>query len=152
MRTKVRVVGLLALLGVFTAVGCSGLPKLPSACDKLTERSYLCEICKKNGVRLEDVGNGLIIANAIAIGQGLYSKADALAVFKELRAVLNDPVSYAFFKAKVDEKMARYPGLIEVAVVYFNELSALDDVMFTGDKLLLIGWMDQQIRLLGGGA
>lgn len=138
---------LIQWLFLFFLVGCGHLANLPSVCDHL-EQSRLCVISQKYDVRLEDVGNILIVANAVAIGQGLYTVDDAIKVMKELRSVLNDPISYALFKAKVDESIRAYPGLIEVASIYFAELGGITDNMYLDDRNLLKGWLDKQILIL----
>ena len=53
-------------------VGCLGNDR-PSVCTDITEPSLLCEIAVKHGVRLETVGNTLIIVNSVAIAKGVYS-------------------------------------------------------------------------------
>uniref|UniRef100_A0A6H2A4Q1 Uncharacterized protein n=1 Tax=viral metagenome TaxID=1070528 RepID=A0A6H2A4Q1_9ZZZZ len=141
-------VGLLAAL-LAVIIGCANMPALPSACDSQTE-SMLCDLSKKYNVRLEDIGNGLIIANAIAISQNLYTKEEAVSVMKDIRAILDNPISYAFFKTEVYKHVDAYPGLLEVASIYFAELGAVSKMMYAADRKILIGWLNQQIKILGG--
>jgi hypothetical protein len=152
LKRNLPIVGalLVMLAAVWLAPGCAGLKTLPSVCDDLQTPSKLCEVSKKYGVRIEDIGNGLIIANAVAIGQGVYTKDEALKVMKEIRAVLDNPVSNAFFKAQVYLKVDTYPGLLEVASAYFSELGSLTQMMYAEDRRLLVGFLDQQIKILGG--
>lgn len=139
----------LAIL-IILSLGCSTtLSNLPSKCDNL-ENSLLCDISEKYEVRLEDIGNILIVANDIAIGEDLYSKDDAIRVMNELRAVLDNPVSYAFFRANIYEKINAYPGLLDIASVYFNELENVTQIMYSEDQDLLKGWLDRQISILEG--
>lgn len=137
-----------ALLVIVIGQGCAGIGTAPSICETITEPSLLCDLSEKSGVRLEDIGNGLVIANAVAIGQGLYTKDQALKVMQEIRSILDNPVSYAFFKSGVYEKVKAYPGLIEVAEIYFEELGAKTQIMYRVDRDILTGWMDKQIKRL----
>lgn len=133
------------MLSVSLLFACANLP---SVCDTMTGKSYLCDISKKYGVRLEDVGNGLIIINAVAISQGLYTKDQAKSVLEEIRALLENPITYSLFKAKVILKVDTYPGLLEVASVYFSELGMVDKTIYAADRDLLIAWIDKQLGLL----
>ena len=126
---------------------CGGIP---TVCDKITEPSIFCDLSKKANVRFEDVGNGLIIANAVAIGEGIYTKEQALKVMKELKLFMADPVTYAAFKAEVYLKMDKYPGLLLVAELYLGQFSGLNQPIYAADRTLIIGWLDQQIKILGG--
>lgn len=147
-RNRMYLVILVLATWAMLGASCAIFPKT-SVCDTLESPSYLCDISKKYGVRLEDVGNGLIIANAVAIGQGLYTKEQALVVLMEIRVFLDNPISYAAFKAHVYEQMDAYPGLLEVATVYFSELGENTMIMFKADRDLLAGWLDKQIGILG---
>ena len=152
IKRKLPIIGALIVIcaAVYFAQGCAGIGTRPSICDTLTEPSLLCDLSAKYNVRLEDIGNGLIIANAVAIGQGFYTRDQAVEVMKEIRAILDNPVSYAFFKVGVYEKVDLYPGLLEVASVYFSELGGLTQIMYRTDRDILIGFMDKQIKTLGG--
>ena len=152
IKRRLPIIGALIIMcaAVYFAQGCAYLTPMPSVCDTIEGPSLLCDLSEKYKVRLEDIGNGLIIANAVAIGQGLYTRDQAVEVMKEIRAILDNPVSYAFFKAGVDEKVALYPGLLEIATVYFSELGGLTQIMYRTDRDILIGFLDKQIEILGG--
>ena len=152
IKRKMPIIGaiILACAAVYFAQGCAGIGTRPSICDTLTEPSQLCWLSEKYNVRLEDIGNGLIVANAVAIVQGVYTKEDAIAVMRDIRAILDNPVSYAFFKTGVDARVAFYPGLLEIATVYFSELGGVTQIMYRTDRDILIGFLDKQIKMLGG--
>ena len=144
--------GIMFLVLVVLVASCALLPKFPSVCDTLTEKSYLCDVSRKYDVRLEDVGAGLIIANAIAIERKVYTREEAIRVMKEIRSLLaDDLITYAAFKTGIYERMDRYPGLLQVATAYVSDLGALKQRMFPVDRKLLSEWLGQQIDLLGGG-
>lgn len=119
----------------------------PSICDD-TEDSYLCQIAEQNNVQLEDIGNVLIVANTVAIGNGRYTQAQAVEVLKEFRSRLEHPISYSFFRDTVRDRIESYPGLIEVADIYLSEFVGMYRIMYSADRTILIGWLDQQIERL----
>jgi len=134
-----------SVLVCFMLIGCAG--KMPSVCDNLID-SKLCEISGKMNMRLEDVGNALIITNAIAIGEGLYTKEDALEVLHFLNDSVNEGgISYALFVELVGDAVAKYPGLFEVFQAYFNALVSAQIISPT-DQQILSGWLSRQITNL----
>lgn len=141
----IKYMGLIFLATCLILTSCANLP---SVCDTMTQKSYLCDISQKHGVRLEDVGNGLIVVNAIAIQQGLYTKEQAIKVLSEIDALLKYPISYAAFKAGVYEKVDAFPGLIEVASIYFSELGLLSQDILQADRKLLVDWIAKQLSFL----
>ena len=129
---------------MISLIGCAG--QLPSVCDQITEPCRLCDLSRKYNVRLEDIGAGLIIANAVAIGEGLYTKQEALEVVQALRSILDNPVSYVYFRDEVYRYVNAYPGLLEVATAYFNDIGSLTQVMYAKDRAILSEFLDQQIQ------
>ena len=81
-----------------------------------------------------DNGNGLIVANEISIGQGLYTKEQAATVLKEIRDILKNPVSWASFKLEVYAQVDEYPGLFQVVDVYFKELENNTEMVYNTDR------------------
>lgn len=140
------VIRIVLLLSLCLAIGCAGLGDRPSVCDT-TEKSLLCDLSAEYGVRIEDIGNGLIIANSVAIGEGLYTREQARAVLVDLRAILDNPVSYAFFRLQVLDRVAKYPELILVAQQYFDELTT-GQIMYKADRQMLCAWLDDRIEAL----
>ena len=138
----------LALLIVLLAfTSCSTVGIAPSVCDDLSEPSLLCQTAAKFGVRLEDIGGALVIANTVAIAAGTYTKADALEVISELRSGLMDPISYIAFRTNISLYVYKYPGLLEVAQMYIKQFTSTQDILDT-DRKLLIDWLDVQIESL----
>lgn len=133
------------LLACLLFTGCAATG--PSVCDGLTEKSYLCEAADKSGAKLEDIGNVLIVANAVAIGQGVYTKEQALKVMVDIRSRLDFPVSYLFIRSMVTDATSRYPGLFEVAAIYLAQFNS-PRIMYGKDREILTSWLDQQIKLL----
>lgn len=137
---------ILLLIAVMMTVGCV-FNDLPSVCDQLEDKSYLCEIAQKHDIRLESVGTILVVANAVAIGEGVYTSTDALQVMQSIRCVLDQPISYLFFKDKVQGLTEKYPGLLEIADIYLNEFMSTQ-TMFVRDREILQGWLDKRIARL----
>lgn len=136
---------------LFLLAGCAGLQRA-SVCDTIVGPSELCQIAAKqgNGVRLDDVGDLLIVANVAAIEAGFYTREKAIQVLEELRDILENPVSYAWFKGQVYLRVDQYPGLLEVATVYFSELGSLSRIMYASDQRILRDYLEKQIKVLGG--
>ena len=132
----------------FMLSSCAGFQNLPSVCDDI-DNSVLCKLSEEAGVRLEDIGNGFIIANAVAIGQGFYTRDDAAKVLKEIKAVLENPVSWAMFASEVFLHIDKYPGLIEIAEGYFHILVNDVNLIQLKDIEILDGWLAKQIDILG---
>ena len=97
--------------------------------------------------RCADIGNALIIANAIAISEGKYTKQQAVDVLTDLQALLADPIPYALFRRHVYKKIEQYPGLYEISEIYFAELAGRQ-MMFKADREMLIDWIGDRIRAL----
>ena len=149
---KLRI--LLCVFVVALFVGC--VPStLPSICDDLGDQpSILCDLTKDEnsvfyGVRLEDIGNALIVANAIAIGQNLYTREDATTVLDVFIALLQDPVtSGATFVTEVLDITNEYPGLFEVATVYLSELRLQTQPFLAADRDILSKLLTKQRSIL----
>lgn len=146
MKKKVIALWLLCIL----VVGCAlftNLKNLPSVCDTL-ESSYLCAIADRLGVRLEEIGNSLIIANALIIADNQARREKALKAFKEIKALLENPISYPAFRWGVYESLERYPGLLDVADSYLSYFADFDINMYQEDRKLIVGWLDKRIAVL----
>jgi len=139
---------ILLIIAAFVLTGCATLGKLPSVCDNLQEPSYLCKI-SGDSIRLEDVSNMLLIVNAVSIGEGLYTKEQAISILEHLKQVLDNPVSYAFFASDVLGKVEKYPGLLEVAKIYFDQLATNTQVMFAADRRFILYQLEKQLDILG---
>ena len=111
----------------------------PSVCDN--QSTPLCDAAERAGVRLENVGTGIIIMNAVAISQGKYTESDALVVLYEFKKALENPIPYALALAKVNE----YPGLFTISTVFRNELKSTD-VMHNLDRKILMDWVVNRIN------
>jgi len=119
---------------------------MPSVCDNV-EESILCDLSRKSGIRLEDIGNGIIIANAVLISQGTYSKEDALGVMETVRLLLDKSARYHLFKKAIEDLVHDFPGLLEVSYSYLEVLD-LDSRISPADRLILEQWLDRRIESL----
>ncbi len=119
----------------------------PSVCDDPTNTSLLCKMADHAGVRIENVATGLIIANSVAIGEGSYTRRQAVGVIEVLISALDTDISYVLFKDLVLARMERYPGLIIVADAYLSQFT-IHSPMLQSDKDLLQGWLKRQVEIL----
>lgn len=143
MRKKIGL-SFMAFCLVVMLAGCSLLPSGPSVCDDKSSPSLLCDIADKSGIRLETVGNMIIIVNRVAILSGQYTNAHAATVLKNIRQAIENPVSYIFFKAVVENNIGKYPGLFDMASSYISEFIS-PDIMHRKDRFILISWLDNRI-------
>lgn len=146
-KLSVFILGVMALcLG--TLVGC--FPG-PSVCDQEgVGRSLLCEAADDLGVKLEGVGFGLRVVNAVALANEAYTVDEVVTVLKELRLALENPISYVLFKGHVDTVLASYPGMFEEAVNILGVFSS-PATMFVRDRQVLITYLDNRIAELEPG-
>lgn len=136
---------LIMTIGIFACTGLETKPQ-PSVCDSL-EKSLLCELAAEQGMRIEDVGAVVQVANSILIGEGVYSKSQALTVMQHFRDILDNPVSYVFFKTEVEKYVSKYPGLLDVTQYYIDRFVDTK-MMYRADRDLLIAWLDKQVEIL----
>ena len=120
-----------------------------SVCDDITQPSYLCDMSKAMGVRLEEVGNTFIIANSLAIASGKYTKEDAAREINRLVLILDDPISYMEFRFNVEEVLHEFPGLLEVARAYLDTF-VQPDFIFKTDRNIMTSWLRRQLANLEG--
>ena len=144
---EIKMKNIAMILALVFLTSCSTIGMRPSVCDDLSEPSLMCQTAAKFGVRLEDIGGALVIANTVAIASGTYSKADAVEVLSELRSGLLDPISYFAFRTNISLYVNKYPGLLEVAQMYINQFTSTNDILGT-DRKLLLDWLDKQIEAL----
>jgi len=146
---------LFILFALMLITACVSTQNLPSVCDNETQ-SKLCDISTAHNIRLEDMGNGLIVGIALAIGTETADKEDVLKAIKQIRKSLEKqirkslelPITYDYFTSSVYEKFNRYPGLLEIAMIYFQPFSSLNIPMYQRDRQLLAGFLDREIAIL----
>lgn len=132
------------LLSTLCVTGCN---KKPTVCDNITGESYLCKIAGKTGITIEDVGNSLIIFNAVAINQGMYTKDQAKSALTRLRTGLDEGITYTIFKKKFMKYAEDYPGLLDVLKIYVDEFEQNIPITRT-DKEILNTWLTNRIKSL----
>ncbi len=150
MKTRKRFLTVGLIAAVVLLLGCSTLDVLapgPSVCESDEGPSLLCVMAEKNGVKLEAVANALIIANAIMIGEGVYSRAQAIEVLSDLLTILERPVSYRYFRLELLNALDKYPGLILVANSYINQFT-MPQIMFKRDRGYIQWILRNQIEVL----
>jgi len=144
-----KLVVFLCLILAVGAVGFGCASRLPSVCDDVTGPCLLCQTADKYNVRLEDIGNGLILVNMVAVNQGLYSVDDAKGVMESLLSALDgSSLTYALFKDKIIEYTKDYPGLLSVTSAYMDEF-ALSQYIYEADREILREWLKGWIQSLG---
>ncbi|MCG8643228.1 MAG: hypothetical protein MI862_26115 [Desulfobacterales bacterium] len=126
---------------------CISTGNRPTVCNQIEEPSILCQVATEHGVRLEDVGNGLILVNALAISEGVYTRADARQVLSRLLDALDGSITYAVFKSRIQQATESFPGLLDVAKSYLDEFS-LSNQMYDADREILQTWLTNRIKSL----
>ena len=126
---------------------CISTGNRPTVCNQIEGPSILCQVATEHGVRLEDVGNGLILVNALAISEGAYTRADARQVLSRLLDALDGSVTYAVFKSRIQQATESFPGLLDVAKSYLDEFS-LSNQVYDADREILRTWLTNRIKSL----
>jgi hypothetical protein len=146
MNKRLYFVGM-ALVAIMLATGCGILNNLPSVCDDKSSPSLLCDVAEKNDIRLESAGLGIIIVNAALIGEGVYTREQAVSVLIEVRNVFEKSVSYVFARGEMNKALNKYPGMVEVASMFLNEFDS-SKIMYRKDREIMITWLDNRIKSL----
>lgn len=116
----------------------------PSICDTI-ENSYLCEMANKTGIKLESVGNGLIVMNNIAISSGYITSVKYNDILIKIRQSLDEPITYVLFKDKIIKYADKYPKTLSIGKKYV-QLFELNKNISESDKMLIKYWIDRQIK------
>lgn len=136
------------------AIGFNGCATWgPSVCDTTPDGdSVLCSIATKNNLRLESVGDILMVVNLRAIKEGAYTAEGATKVFERFRKAINTQVSTTMLRDAVMRYVAEYPELLIVSG-YLNYLGDTTvQLIKEKDVEMLNSWIDQQVRMMGGSA
>lgn len=137
---------LVCIIVVLTLTSC--IPIQPhSVCDELTTDSYLCSMADRLHVKLETIGDTLIVTNSLAISSGRYTNRDAKNVLVNLQRCLNTSITYVLFAEKIREYTNGAPALFNVVEKYLNEF-ALHQLLYQTDKDILFNWLQSQIDTL----
>ena len=146
MKTKLAVT--ILLMSTIWLAGCA-MPRQPSVCDRITDPSLLCDMAAHYNVRLEDIGAVLVAVNAVAIGEGAYMRKDARNVLSELLLMLDEgAVSYVMFKAGIESRLKKYPGLLDVSRGYLEYFTGRHAFIYKRDREILRRWLARQIERL----
>lgn len=128
--------------------GC--LPGKSVCDDKEAGPSLLCDTCEKNGWKLENIGFGLKVASTGFMIADIYTPAQLVKVLKEIKVILDDPVSYVFVKTSIENKLKDFPGMFEDTSLLLNSFTS-SRTMFIRDRQILIEYLDKRIAVLEPG-
>jgi len=129
---------------IFT--GCSLLKLYPQAwpeCNQnISNESLLKKIADDHETCLESIGNDLIISNALAIGFDMYTREEARNAVNRWIAILDTDISYKGFRKEVYDVLKKYPGMFEVADIYFMQFENFGlNPIIQDDKDMLKDWL-----------
>ena len=145
MRMMFMIVLLFLLAGF---VGC--LPGGSVCDDKTAGPSLMCQAVEGKDYRLEDVSFGVRIASTLAMAEGVYTPEQLVKVLKDVRALLENPITYATFKFGIQEKSKTVPGLVELTSEFVDMFSS-QQTMYARDRELIINYIDKRIAVLEPG-
>jgi len=128
---------------VFIFTGCSLKGLFPSDCDEVTEYSLLCDLADRLNTRIEDMGNSLIIVNSVLIGEGVYTKEQALEVAFNMKSFLKNPVTWLAFGDELRASTEKYPGLYDISELYIAEFVKTPRIIGGFDRDHLIGFFEK---------
>jgi hypothetical protein len=139
----------LIAVAMLVLVGCTTMGGGPSVCDTIPEGdSQLCAISIANGVRLEDAGNALTLATAVAIGEGVFTKEQAIEIYTMWMDMLNNGITYTLFGSELKNMDEKYPGMSTILLSYFEEAFGIDELISPVDKTLIQTWLQERINQL----
>lgn len=130
---KILIILMLTTTLIFSSCSIKNLSRI---CDENEAPSYLCDIANKHGVELEDIGNKIIVANITAINEGYYDVEDALRVTIGVLEILENPISYLYFKAHLEAIFTKYPEMLYVVRVYIEDF-VNPRIMSNKDRMIL---------------
>lgn len=143
---KYFLLSILAAALVMLLAGCAG--NRPSVCDGIQPGdSLLCQIAADHDIQLEDVGLALVAVNAVAIGEGLYTRDQAQEVINRLLLALDGSITYAVFRDRIMEYTEKYPGLLDVAQTYLDRFALSKQIRET-DRDILRTFLQKRLKAL----
>ena len=80
------------------------------------------------------------------IGEGKYTREQAVEALQEMRSALDNPISYLYFKTLVQDRVDKYPGLLEAGDIYLSSFASMSQIMCNEDREFLIGFIDKVIE------
>lgn len=117
-----------------------------SVCDNLTGPSLLCSLSDKAGVRLETVGDLIMVVNLRAIKHGAYTAEAAANVLYAFKPFLEPGMAASELKHLILSNAGEFPELI--LVTPYISLLETSDTLTVADIGMLEFWVDQQIRMV----
>jgi len=128
---------------IFLLAGCT--VSMNSVCNSLQPGdSDLCALADSMGVKLEDIGNGLVLANLIAIDKGEYTLEQAVDVLLVLHSLIEAGISYNGLRSNLIELDSAFPGLLDIGFIYINRLNSTK-IMKRADREILLSFIQGQI-------
>ena len=124
----------------------TGTKPYPECNESISNDSVLKNIAIAHEVCLEDVGNALIMTNAFLIGREVYTREQALEVVNKWMAMLEiEKTTYQEFRKEVYNQVKKYPGLFEIAEIYFLHFSKITAPILPEDRKILTVWLNERV-------
>jgi hypothetical protein len=138
---------LLVLVYISVFFGCAGLQRPPSICDDMPPgESVLCDIANRYGVRLETVGDVLLVLNLQLIKEDLYKAKEARRFFDDVRKHLDGPITAQDLKTLALYHISESPALL-IASSYIAYLN-VPQLLTAQDVAMLQWWIDYNLQLI----
>lgn len=134
---------LLALGFALTFVSCIKSIDFPECNNRLGDCTIV-RIANDHGVCLDQIGNGLIIANAVCIGNEAYTRQQAAKAIQDVISVLDEPITALAFKVLIDSKIGRFPGMLEVSSIYLSYFDG-EAVLDTRSRDIVKDWLKTRV-------
>ena len=143
---------LLVAVSLVMFTGCAGTQVgdwwsgRKSVCDDVTTKSYLCETAAKLNIKVEDAGRLFLIANDVAIAEGLYTK-------EQFNEVVNTVLDYLEYegergmltfdglKEKLYDALDKYPGLVIAVESYLDMFLNESGLIPDADREIITNWL-----------
>ena len=141
---KKLILGCLVIIMSGLISGCAMLP-FPQCNERFNQDAMLVTAAKDMHVCLDEVGNGLILANGVAISMAkLYTAEQALRAVNEWVGLLQAPILDTVFQNTVYDSIGAFPELIiltDAFTVYFSQGEIIDQP----SRELLISYLENRV-------
>jgi len=153
-KTRKHYIAVMVALGVITgfclimAQGCATIQKWPDCNVKMDQGSLLVKAANSKSLCLKDVGNGLILANGMAISLAkLYTAEQALTAVDKWVATLKMRVPAVVFRDLITKDIDKFPELFILVDPFYTAFSGYD-VIDESSIAILVSYLEGDVRPL----
>jgi hypothetical protein len=132
------------LVAMLLIISCT--TNMPSKYDTY-DGCLICDIAKDKGIRLEDVGNLIRVAGAVARAEDVYTRGQAVEAMIRIRTALEMPVTGVAFVEELELVAEDYREEVEIAMAYAQPL-AVPQLIDDQSVKIMLDFIDERIARL----